>query len=126
MVRENDPNEEKDNDENTISADVKDTEEKTNQLKDTIISIADYLTKHDKKELLDIVNELKKHEEIVDVITELEELIGLYLEDDFIDGESIVGKINENNQKVIKNYFTDISSYVLEIAGLPINSITKV
>ncbi len=37
----------------------------------------------------------------------------------------IVGKINENNLKIIKNYFTDISSYVLGIVGLPINSITK-
>ena len=27
--------------------------------------------------------------------------------------------------KIIKNYFTDISSYVLGIVGLPINSITK-
>ena len=33
--------------------------------------------------------------------------------------------MNENNFKIVKNYFTDMTSYVLEIVGLPINSITK-
>ena len=37
----------------------------------------------------------------------------------------IVGKVDEDNLKIIKNYFTDISSYGLEIIGMPINSITK-
>ena len=37
----------------------------------------------------------------------------------------IVGKVDEDNLKVVKNYFTDISSYGLEIIGFPINSITK-
>ena len=37
----------------------------------------------------------------------------------------IIGKFYENNLKVVKNYFTDITSYVLEIVGLPINSINK-
>ena len=33
--------------------------------------------------------------------------------------------MNENNFKIVKNYFADMTSYVLEIVGLPINSITK-
>ena len=37
----------------------------------------------------------------------------------------ILGKIDESNLKVVKNYFTDITSYILEIVGLPINSINK-
>ena len=37
----------------------------------------------------------------------------------------IVGKVDEDNLKVVKNYFTDIASYGLEIIGFPINSITK-
>ena len=37
----------------------------------------------------------------------------------------ILGKVDESNLKVVKNYFTDITSYVLEIVGLPINSINK-
>ena len=37
----------------------------------------------------------------------------------------ILGKVDEGNLKVVKNYFTDITSYVLEIVGLPINSINK-
>ena len=36
-----------------------------------------------------------------------------------------MGKVDESNLKIIKNYFTDITSYVLEIVGLPINSINK-
>ena len=36
-----------------------------------------------------------------------------------------LGKVDESNLKVVKNYFTDITSYVLEIVGLPINSINK-
>ena len=37
----------------------------------------------------------------------------------------ILGKVDESNLKLVKNYFTDITSYVLEIVGLPINSINK-
>ena len=37
----------------------------------------------------------------------------------------ILGKVDESNLKLVKNYFTDITSYLLEIVGLPINSINK-
>ena len=44
---------------------------------------------------MDIVNEFKQHEDIIDVINGLEKLIALYLEYDFIDGEHIASKIHE-------------------------------
>ena len=37
----------------------------------------------------------------------------------------ILGKVDERNLQVVKNYFTDITSYALEIVGVPINSINK-
>ena len=37
----------------------------------------------------------------------------------------ILGKVDESNLKVVKNYFTDITSYILEIVWVPINSINK-
>ncbi len=37
----------------------------------------------------------------------------------------VVGKINENNLDSIRSNFNDITSYVIEIIGLPINSLTK-
>ena len=46
-------------------------------LKKEIGSTIDYLIEHDKKELLESVKELQRDEEIIDVVTELEELIGV-------------------------------------------------
>jgi len=37
----------------------------------------------------------------------------------------LIGKINEGNLRTIKNHFTDLSSYILSIVGIPINSINK-
>ncbi len=37
----------------------------------------------------------------------------------------ILGKVNENNLKVVKNYFMDFSSYILNIVGIPFNSLNK-
>ena len=37
----------------------------------------------------------------------------------------LIGKINEDNLRTIKNHFTDLSSYILSIVGIPINSINK-
>lgn len=37
----------------------------------------------------------------------------------------LIGKVNEENLKTIKNTFTDFSSYILNIMGMPINSLAK-
>ena len=36
-----------------------------------------------------------------------------------------MGKINENNLKSLKFYFSDISSYILTLVGVPVSSVTK-
>ena len=36
-----------------------------------------------------------------------------------------MGKVDENNLKSIKNYFNDISSYVLKFVGIPVSSVNK-
>jgi len=37
----------------------------------------------------------------------------------------ILGKVNENNLRTAKGYFNDFSSYILNIIGIPINSLSK-
>ena len=37
----------------------------------------------------------------------------------------IMGKLNEDNLKVVKVFFTDVSSSVLSIIGVPVSSVTK-
>ena len=55
---------------------------------------------HDKKELQELVAEIEKDDDIVDTVTAIEELINIYLEQDFLerDGdaidESIIGLVN--------------------------------
>ena len=64
-------------------------------LKKEIGSTIEYLIEHDKKELLENVKELQRDGEIIDGVTELEELIALYLEDEFLERESVAEKVHE-------------------------------
>ena len=65
-------------------------------LKKKIGSTIDYLIEHDKKELLESVKELQRDEEIIDAVTELEELIAMYLEDSkSLEPESVAEKVHE-------------------------------
>ena len=51
------------------------------------------MIEHDKKELLESVKELQRDEEIIDDVTELEELIAMYLEDSkSLEPESVAEK----------------------------------
>ena len=62
-------------------------------LKEEIDSTIAYQIERDKKELLESVNELQRDEEIIDDVTELEELNAMYLEDEFLDRESVAVKV---------------------------------
>ena len=119
-------NKDKDTDENVIATEKEEENEAegSSELKKEIVSVVDYITKHDKKELLDIVNEFKQHEELIDVINGLEKLIVLYLEDDFIDGESIVGKIRELVERCLSDNEHIPRSAVLKINTL-VDTIAK-
>ena len=67
------------------------------QIKKDITSTADYLIQHDKKELQELVAGIEKDEDIIDTVLSLEELLNIYLEQEFLerDGDAIDGKIIE-------------------------------
>ena len=67
------------------------------QIKKDITSTADYLIQHDKKELLELVAEIVKDDNIIDRATALENLVKIYLEQEFLerDGDAIDTKILE-------------------------------
>ena len=67
------------------------------QIKKDITSTADYLIQHDKKELQELVTEIEKDDDIIDTVLSLEELLGIYLEQEFLerDGDAIDMKIIE-------------------------------
>ena len=92
-------------------------------LKKEIASTIDYLIEHDKKELLESVKELQRDEEIIDTVTELEELIAMYLEDEFLDRESLAEKVHERLDKLSKSKHVQ-KSLLLKIKML-VNDIAK-
>ena len=59
-----------------------------------IQSTVEYLIQPDKKELLELIDELRKEVDDLDVVQELEELIQVYLLDEFIDAVPIIDKID--------------------------------
>ena len=53
------------------------------QIKKDITLTADSLIQHDKKELQELVVDIKKDEDIIDTVLSLEELLNIYLEEEF-------------------------------------------
>ena len=55
------------------------------------------MIQHDKKELLDVVNEFRNDvdDDFLDTVLELEELVDVYLLEEFLEKESISIKIDE-------------------------------
>ena len=55
------------------------------------------MIQHDKKELQELVAEIEKDDDIIDTVLSLEELLGIYLEEQFLerDGDAIDGKVIE-------------------------------
>ena len=65
-------------------------------------STVEYLIQHDKKELLDVVNEFRKDvdDDFLDTVLELEELVDVYLPEEFLEKEPIRIKIDEVSRKL--------------------------
>ena len=59
----------------------------TSPLKKLIQSTFEYTIQPDKKELMELINEFWKDDEVLDTVQELEDLIDAYLLDEFIDNE---------------------------------------
>ena len=83
--------EEESNDEEEMALSAED------QIKKDITATADYLIQHDKKELQELVAGIEKDKDIIDTVLSLEELLNIYLEQEFLerDGDAIDGKIIE-------------------------------
>ena len=67
------------------------------KIKTLIQSTVEYLMQHDKKELLELVNEFRKDigDDFLDTVLELEELVDVYLLKEFLEKESIRIKIDK-------------------------------
>ena len=93
------------------------------EMKKQITDTADYLIEHDKKALLEIMNEIEREDAIVETVTSLEELINIYLEREFLNRESVAEKIHElverlsANKNVEKSTLLRIKMLVNDIAG---------
>ena len=67
------------------------------KIKKLIQSTVEHLIQHDKKELLDVVNEFQNDvdDDFLDTVLELEELVDVYLLEEFLEKEPIRIKIDE-------------------------------
>ena len=86
-------------------------------------SAVDYIIRHDKEELLQLMEELKDDidEEFIDIVLDIEKLLEIFFEEEFLDGEPIRPQIDEilnkletseipkSNQHRIKMLFDDIT-----------------
>ena len=78
------------------------TEDETRggKLKKLIQSPIEYSTQHDKEELLELMNEFRKDvdEDFLDIVLELEELVDVYLLEEFLEKEPIRIKIEKDRR----------------------------
>ena len=70
-----------------------DSDEEQNLMKPTV----DYITQRDKEELLQLMEELKDDidEELMDIVLDIEKLLEIFVEEEFLDGEPIRPQIDE-------------------------------
>ena len=69
------------------------------KIKKLIKTTTEYLIEDDKKELTELIKEMKQDEEYIDTVQELDELIEYFLEQ-FLDGEPIMTKLDEVIRKL--------------------------
>ena len=91
-IEQNDENselseEDKENEEEELKIDERD------ELQDSIQSTVEYLIKHDKDELLDLIENFKEFKEFIVPIHRIEELFDKFLVDEYLDGELILPQI---------------------------------
>ena len=79
------------------------TEDDKGNLQKLIQSTIEYSIQHDKKELLELMNEFRKDvdEDFLDTALELEELVDVYLLEEFLEKEPIRIKIDEVRRKLV-------------------------
>ena len=77
-------------------------EDDKGKLTKLIQSTIEYSIQHNKKELLELMNEFRKYvdEDFLDTVLELEELVDVYLLEEFLEKEPIKIKIDEVRRKL--------------------------
>ena len=81
-------------------------------INDIIKSIVNYVIAHDKEELMELSEDLKKEvteEENINLVLKLEKLIELFLTQEFLEGESILSLINQQLRQ-LRNQAASIAS----------------
>ena len=73
-------------------------------VKNLIQSTTDDIIHHDKKELVELLKEIKEEagEEYVDTVLQLEELINAFFTDEFLEGNPILPMINEQLSRILQ------------------------
>ena len=89
-------------DDSVAEEDKAEVADKSPDEKTLIQSTVEYLIQHDKKELLDVVNEFRKKVDgdFLDTLLELEELVDVYLLKEFLEKEPIRIKMDEVRRKL--------------------------
>ena len=88
-------------DESSKDEEETDPDNETSPLKKLIQSTFEYLIQPDKKELMELIHEFRKDADAIDAVQELEELIDVYLLDEFVDGEQpILEKLDAARAKL--------------------------
>ena len=76
------------------------------KIKTIIQSTIEYSIKHDKKELLELMNEFRKDDEFLDTVQELEELADVYLLGEFLKKN----RLGSKSMKLEENWKIQLSS----------------
>ena len=88
-------------DESSKDEEETDPDNETSPLKKLIQSTFEYLIQPDKKELMELIHKFRKDADAIDAVQELEELIDVYLLDEFVDGEQpILEKLDAARAKL--------------------------
>ena len=78
-----------------------DSDEEVNELKNVINLTLESTISHDKKDLVELLTEIKDEaeEEYLDLVLELEGLVDIFLQDEFLENEPVLPKLD----KILKN-----------------------
>ena len=94
-----------------------DSDEEVDELKRVINSTLETVISHDKKELGELLAEIKKEagEEYLDAVLELEGLIEVFLQEEFLENEPILPKLDDIRKKLENSNITKLKQHRLKI-----------
>ena len=92
-------------------------------VKNLIQSTTDGIIQHDKKELVELLKEIKEEagEEFIDTVLKLEERIDAFFTDEFLEGNEILPMINELRAAIENSAITKVKQHRLKMLVDDIN-----